>query len=332
MIAHKRTWKAAASAALVPAAVVISACSGQKFGLQPESQTFGHKVEYNTEVDVLLVIDTSGSMGQHQEQLAQQMPSFVAALDRTRLDYRVAVTTMDMGNGGAKGRFISGPGSAPPVLPFSHPGLGSVLASRVRLGETGSTVERGLQAMKAALTAPNNEGANAGFLRKDSLLSVIFLTNEEDESAEEDYAAFLNGLKPPLSSGERSWVANFIGVMPNDSGCNTAQWNYRDPGLRYIRLAQESGGRSESICSADLRLAVEKIKARIIEIVTEYSLGDRKANETTIKVYVDGILLPEDPTNGWTYNEDRNSITFHGAGVPAPGSTIHVDFTPEGVK
>lgn len=318
--------------AFVAVACALAACSSQKFGLLAESQTFGHKVEYNTEVDVLLVIDTSGSMGQHQEQLAQQMPSFVAALDRTRLNYRVAVTTMDMGNGGARGRFISGPGTAPAVLPFTHPDVGSVLAARVRLGEVGSTVERGLQAMKTALTAPNSESENTGFLRKDSLLSVVFLTNEEDESADEDYVSFLNGLKPPLSSGERSWIANFIGVLPNDRSCNTAQWNYRDPGMRYITLAQASGGRAESICSADLRRAVDNIKARIIEIITEYSLGERKANYETIKVYINGVLLPEDAANGWTYNQDRNSITFHGAGVPVPGSTIHVDFTPEGIK
>lgn len=313
-------------------ALSVSGCAGQKFGLQDEAQTFGHKVEYNTEVDVLLVIDNSGSMAQHQSQLAAQMPDFVAALDRTRLDYRIAVTTMDVGNGGAGGRFISGPNGAPAVLPFWHPNLGEVLANRIRVGETGSTVERGLHAMKASLTAPNIDFENAGFLRKNSLLSVIFLTNEEDESAPEDYAGFLDALKPPLKTGERSWVANFIGVLPNDNSCNTARWNYRDPGMKYISLAEASGGRVASICTADLRLAVDKIKARIIEIVTEYSLGERKANADTIKVYINGQLLAEDSVNGWSYNDDRNSIIFHGTGVPEPGSTIHVDFTPEGIK
>ncbi|MCM2281854.1 MAG: hypothetical protein NDI61_08410 [Bdellovibrionaceae bacterium] len=310
----------------------LGGCAGQKFGLAPESKTFGHKVEYNTEVDVLLVIDTSGSMAQHQEQLAAQIPDFVAALDRTRLDYRVAVTTMDMGNGGAKGRFVAGPGKAPAVLPFHYPDLSRVLSERVRLGELGGTVERGLQAMKAALTSPNLEYDNAGFLRKDSLLAVVFLSNEEDESVPDDYISFLDKLKPMLATGERSWISHFIGVLPNDKSCNSARWNYRDPGMKYMALAQASGGRSESICSADLHMAVDKIKSRIIEIVTEYSLGDRAANPETIKVYVNGQLLAEDSINGWTFNESRNSITFHGTGVPLPGSMIHVDFTPEGIK
>lgn len=312
--------------------LLITGCSSQKFSLEPESQTFGHKVEYNTEVDVLLVIDTSGSMARHQEQLAAQIPSFIAALDRTRLDYRIAVTSMDMGNGGAKGKFIAGPGNAPAVLPFHHPGLASVLANRVRLGETGSTVERGLEAMKAALTRPNLDYDNSGFLRENSLLAVVFLSNENDESAPADYVGFLDALKPMLATGERSWISHFIGVLPNDTSCNTATWNYRDPGTKYIELATASGGRAESICSADLRVAVDKIKARIIEIVTEYSLGERKANESTIKVYINGHLLEPNPVDGWTYNAGRNSIVFHGAGVPLPGSTIHVDFTPEGIK
>jgi len=313
-------------------AVFAAACSPQKFGLQEESQTFGQKVEYSTEVDVLLVIDTSTSMTEHQQKLSDQMPGFVSALNKTGLSYRIAVTTMDVGNGGARGRFISGPGSVPAVLTNLTPNLVSVLQQRLVLGEAGSTVERGLEAMRLALTPPNTQYENAGFLRDGSLLVVIFLSDEEDKSANQDYVGFLNALRPPLKSGERSWVANFMGVLPNDPFCNTARWNLSSPGTRYAALAQSSNGRSESICSGDLRLAVDKIKARIIEIVTEYSLGDRKANKSTIRVYINGKILAESAENGWTYNEDRNSITFHGTGVPAPGSTIHVDFTPEGIK
>ncbi len=317
---------------LVGLSIFGTGCSKQNFSLEPESKTFGSIVEYNKDVDILMIVDTSGSMLKHQTNLADQIGNFVGALEKTKVDYRVAVTTMDMGNGGEGGRFLTGPGSAPAVLPFSYPALATTLAARIRAGED-SPVERGLEAMKASLSLPLSGSSNKGFLREGALLVVIVLSNEDDKSITDDYVGFLNALKPPLEySDERSWVAHFIGVQPNDKTCATSSWNYYSPGLRYKELADASGGRSENICTADLSLAVDNIKARIIEIVTEYSLGPRKAREASILVYVNGVLLPNDETNGWTYNSSRNSITFHGSGVPAPGSLIHVDFDPEGIK
>lgn len=302
-------------------------CSSQNFAVSSENQEFGTKVNYNTEVDVLVVIDTSPSMAKHQEALADQMPALVAALDRTKLDYRVAVTTMDLGGGTANGKFVG----TPAVLPFYTSNLGQVLANRVRLGENGG-LEEGLGAMYAALTSPNIDGPNAGFLRQNALLSVIFLSNEEDHSSSRDYETFLNGLKPALPSGARSWIANFIGVLPGDTSCQTSDWGYFSPGSKYKALADASGGRSENICTGSLSSAVSNIRKRIMEIITEYSLGDRTANESTIKVYLNGELVPKDDVNGWTFVESRNTIIFHGSYLPLVGSLIRVDFKPKEIQ
>ncbi len=44
-------------------------------------------------MDVLFVIDNSGSMGQEQTNLIANFPQFINVLDNSGLDYRVAVTT-----------------------------------------------------------------------------------------------------------------------------------------------------------------------------------------------------------------------------------------------
>src|SRR5262245_11439832 len=44
-------------------------------------------------IDVLFVIDNSGSMGQEQTNLIANFPAFISVLDQSGLDYRVAVTT-----------------------------------------------------------------------------------------------------------------------------------------------------------------------------------------------------------------------------------------------
>ncbi len=324
------------AAALFLAALLTAGCNQQQFGLASESQEFGQKVTYNTQVDVLWVIDTSSSMDTHQNLLAQQMGLFVDSMNRTGLDYHMAVTTMDMSSSGAKGKFVASPGT-PLILTSQTPNLTQILSQRIQLGGNGSPVERGLEAMKSALSSPlaSASGYNAGFLRKDALLVVVFLSNEDDQSASLDYGAFLDSVRPPLAlTGERSWLAQFMGVTDADSSCKTSSWSqagYSEVGTKYIQLATESGGVSEAICDADMKRALTNVKARVLEVMTEYRL-DRLPNLTTLQVFVNGALVPQDATNGWTYYSSNNSIRFHGTAVPAADSMIRISYDPTGIK
>lgn len=330
------------AAALVTAgllAVSSASCSGQKFALSSESQEFGQKVTYNTEVDILWVIDTSSSMDKHQDLMAAQMGAFVSGLQDTKLNYHMAVTTMDMGSStGAKGKFIAAPGT-PLILNNRTSNVTNILAQRVRAGASGSSVERGLEAMKAALSSPlaSSSGYNAGFLRQNALLVVIFLSNEDDQSSgsASDYASWLDSVRPPLEvSGERSWLTHFMGVTSGDASCKTSQWDqagYSEVGSKYIALANESGGAVEPICDADFRRALTNVKARILEIMTEYKL-DRVPNLSTLTIYVNGVKIAQNADNGWTYHSDTNSVRFHGTAVPNAEATIRIDYDPAGMK
>jgi hypothetical protein len=74
-------------------------------------------------IDVLFVIDNSGSMGVAQRRLQESAPAMVAALDATGLDYRIGATTTDNSNYWCRG---AGVGDAdeghliPPVSCRSH--------------------------------------------------------------------------------------------------------------------------------------------------------------------------------------------------------------------
>ena len=184
--------------------------------------------------------------------------------------------------------------------------------------------------MFEALSADKLQFQNAGFLREKSLLVVIFLTNEDDQSVNDDYIAFLDSIKPPLPSGERSWVAHFIGVLPNDSSCSTFNGDYQ-PGLKYLELVQESNGVAENICSADLRSALNAVKSRVIEFVTDFYL-EREPKVESIKVFVNGVEVPQDANNGWTYIEELNAIRFHGDSIPKADAKVRIDYDPAGIK
>lgn len=316
---------------MAPLVALLTGCGEQTFSVEAGSSNFGQQVTYNTEVDVLWVVDTSGSMAPRQAELAQQVPIFIDGLNATGLDYNIGVTTMDMSGSGNRGRLIAQTGT-PMVLRKSTPNLIGLLAGRIQAGQNGSPVERGREAMMTALTASRPGSFNEGFLRENSLLNIIFVTDEEDESDNSvNYVAALDQLKPLLPLGDRSWVAHFIGVTPNDPSCRTAEWGFSSPGVRYINLATASGGAFESICDADFRRALTNVRSRVLELLTEFPL-DRKPNPDTIKVVVDGLEIPRSEINGWSYRVSANVIRFHGSAIPKTGSRISVTFDPEGLK
>ncbi len=138
-------------------------------------------------VDLLLVIDDSGSMCQEQRALVEQFPQIVEALDARGADFRIAVTSTDMHKREGRGAFLTTP-AAPvpslnckdadgePLVPdtagcdalqlspiLSGASTRAELQESVRcmanLGTSGDGFEKGLAAMRTALSCT---GPNAG--------------------------------------------------------------------------------------------------------------------------------------------------------------------------
>lgn len=168
-----------------------------------------------------------------------------------------------------------------------------------------------------------------GFLREESFLNIIVLSNEDDSSPEawNHYAAFLDKLRPDNADGTKSWSMHFFGVLSMTDSCSSSDWGYKYPGYKYMQMSDYSGGVKGSLCGTDLYKSVSGIKARMIQILTDYKL-DRKPNIDTIKVYVNGVAVKKDDANGWSYIADKNLVRFNGTAVPSADDGIRVDFTP----
>jgi hypothetical protein len=311
--------------------LLTTACSEHQFALMDTELSFGQTVTYNNKVDILWVVDSSSSMSQHQQKIAEQVSVFVNALRNTGMDFHIGVTTMDMSSTGEKGRLLNTPTGTPTVLKASTGNLTSILQTRLQMGDGGSSIERALEATKLALSEPLKSGYNVGFRRDDAVLTVIYLSNEDDESgsAVPDPVAMFDGFSYQSMWGDEQWVVNFIGTTPEDPNCTTVPWTV-EHGLKYIELAEHSGGSSNSICSGDFSSALTNIKGHILTMITEQYLGVKKPQVNTIKVYINGQLIPQGATNGWTYHADRNSIKFHGTAIPPVGSKVFIDFVQEG--
>jgi hypothetical protein len=209
----------------------LSACSVEaQVGERPRGTT----PEGVPKLDVLFVIDDSGSMGQEQASLAANFPVFMDALAElpTGLpDLHVGVVSSDLGlssTSGAGAATIAGclgegdegalhAGSSPACAASTL--TDNFLASNVTelgrvnnftgelsdafsciatLGTGGCGFEQHLRSMRRALE-PNP--ANDGFLRPDAFLAVVVIADEDDCSAATDEVFDLEATDPvPISS------------------------------------------------------------------------------------------------------------------------------------
>jgi hypothetical protein len=160
-------------------------------------------------VDILWVIQNSGSMASHQAQLAQNFTSFISFLLSADppIDFHIGVVSTDTDNPQESGKlhgFNSTPAGAfigcTPTS-FGDGGFQTVCNTQPAGGDPSSSVEtaftqmsavgtqgsshqRGLYASYLALSRPENldNGSGAGFVRNDAALYVVYVGSEDDLS------------------------------------------------------------------------------------------------------------------------------------------------------
>lgn len=274
-------------------------------------------------VDVMWVVDNSGSMGEELDQVRSNFASFIAEFVGLGLDFHLAVISTDMDTDGHKGKFRGPyitPDTADPVSAF---------LTQVDLGSSGSGSERGMDAVNAALTEPLASGANAGFLRDDAALAVIVLSDENDSSVMDNgtFGSWYMGLKADGDMitfnsivGDPVSDSNWLGGCSNWSGLDMLQ---AEAGTRYINMSDTTGGIWKSICYEDYDETLAHVSLTSAGMVTTWDLSQTPASGGgSIEVTVDGERVYYSLFDGYTYDADTNSVTFHGDVIPGPGSYV----------
>ncbi|HEY5922441.1 MAG TPA: hypothetical protein VIV11_12255 [Kofleriaceae bacterium] len=168
----------------------------------------------NRDVDILFVIDNSPAMLAKQTSLKNNFPNFINVLGSVPgglPNLHIGVVTTDLGTKGAAdpqpgpaigmgpgacsgtgqngnlvtngsamltGTFISDIQTGDGSRTTNYAGsLASVFSSLASVGANGCGFEQPLEAAKRAL---NNNPANAGFMRPDALLALVFVQDEDD--------------------------------------------------------------------------------------------------------------------------------------------------------
>jgi hypothetical protein len=130
-------------------------------------------------VDILFVVDNSGSMGDEQQNLAASFASFIDNFTRRNLDFQVGVISTDTSSQGA----LLSSGANEKILTGNTLNVIAKFQQNIRLGTGGSGSEAGLLNLTNAFAPAQIQagGVNQGFIRQDALLSIV-VVSDEDES------------------------------------------------------------------------------------------------------------------------------------------------------
>ena len=297
-------------------------------------QTSGRKV------DVLFVVDNSGSMSDEQDNLADNFGDFIQGAERFENEYQLGVVTTDMQSMNHQGKLVE-----PRVLERG-PGIEGRFQDAIRVGANGAGEERGLEASQRALSdplafdtgvmcggdadcqAPDTcvggfcGGYNRGFLRDDAALEVVYVSDEEDQSQAtlNFYVDFLKNIKGFRNEALMHAHAIVGAIDGRAADCNSNH-GAADAGRRYVEVAQRTNGGVHSICDNDFGRALRDIGTQAFGLPVQFFLS-RPAVRASIEVFVDDVAQP----NGWNFDEPTNSIIFDENSVPQPGQTIRVTY------
>ncbi len=283
-------------------------------------------------LDIIWIIDNSGSMVDNRTLLASNFQDFFNQLVASQTDFRIGVISTDGNPQPPDGTIPGQLHGTPSFIDKNTPNAAQAFAQNVVFAPGRVRWTQDFAMMEEFLTNP---GLNSGFLRPNAALAVITLSNGDDESfgTVGHYARFLRGIKGP---GNENWVSfsTISGDVPN--GCQPGRdanfWGtFADPATRLNDMTLRLGGVVGSICDNSFEDTLSRISEALNTLRKAFPLS-LKPDPGTITVLVTaagqsgGVVIPNDPTLGWTYSATLNAIQFLGSYVPPPGSLIQIQY------
>ena len=243
-------------------------------------------------IDVLISLDTSGSMNDNYEDVADGMEILRVDIESLTLDYQFGYITMDPTNIGYTGPYDSTSSAidmlmAPSLLPSTF-------------------YEEGFAAVYAFLNS--EEGVT--FRRPDADF-LLFLISDEDEQSAITPDLFYDWLNDEFID-----VRHDVVCVANPDA-STSTWG-NETGYKYIDLASLYGKDLIDIKEEDWSVWLSS-SSYLTELVDSISLSHPEPIVETIIVYVD-----QEVTYEWSYSENSNSVdlTF----TPGYESLIEVGY------
>lgn len=258
-------------------------------------------------LDILMVVDNSASMEEAQHTLAQGLNPLLSQIQNT--DWQIYVVTTD----------TSCPGT---LIRRGDPNLQAAFTAAVTVGSNGDPTERGFkQAHDAIANACNGQN----WMRPNSRLSILFVTNEDNCSLDgvdcrgeawdnaNAFMTYLQGVRPAATDGTKNLRVYGIFFHPTQPDCQAGTFRAN----QYSDIVSRTDGTWESICDADYSPILTRMSydARMLS-APSFPLTQTPRNNQ-IEVTIDGQVQPPSAYQLQGRNVVLTNIIFNGQDVRA---------------
>ncbi len=259
-------------------------------------------------LDILIVIDNSGSMTEEQENLSTKLLPLLTYVEKS--DWKIGVVTTDPVDGCLRDVIAKGQANSE-----------STFANAIKAGIGGTGIEAGIAQAVSALS-PSCLGGTS-WIRPNSTLAVLFVSDEDNCS---------NGTKCTIPAHntaeylldylatirEVGLNAKVFGLIWHESQSNSECSSALNRGDTYSDLISATGGSWGSICNSNYSPTLQAMSLDLSLILkTQFALNYDPFLDS-VEVIIDGQKI----SSG--YSITGNVIEFDDA--PAPGSQIYVNY------
>jgi len=249
-------------------------------------------------VDIIWVIDTSGSMWRYDPQLMAGIDTMLTALPVS--NWRLVMISSDPARAVLESQF--------PLVPGDD--IDDAIDMYSLMGTGG--MEEGFDAVHDYIVS--NPYA-ATWMRPDAALLVVFVSDEEEQSrtftAVTDFTSWYSSLR--MGS---VFLSSIITHDPAESVC-TWTVTARDVGIRYMEATAHYSGVVVDICEEDWSAGVTDAA---VSIAPHESIAlTHEPITDSIRVFIDGSL-----NSDWTYSIFENTVYF--TIIPEGGSLVEVGY------
>lgn len=258
-------------------------------------------------IDILFVVDNSGSMSDIQQNIIRNSGLFMQNFIQSNfMKWRMGVVSTDKDQDPFLG-FV-------PYFDNNSPNQVSTFQTAIgNLGINGSPSEYVFFNIMRMMT----DLRFTHFFRPQAHLAVIMVSDEKEQSEEQfgpqyEPLTFLNQIR---SMKDPEKIIRFYGALslPDLEGCRNFDEPYADS--PYEKIIDATGGIIMSACTPDFGAKLAEIGKDIISIIDSPSiLLKERPDIETLEVYYDDLLLPagkKEDGGLWYYSKKYNTVNFY---------------------
>ncbi|MFK8138086.1 MAG: hypothetical protein AB8E15_06990 [Bdellovibrionales bacterium] len=297
-------------------------CYAQKYR-QPEA-------EFSKKVDLLFMLDTSGSINGERQQIGEGVDAFLAALPQD-VDANIAVSMGHIGNTWT-GKLYRKKSDRPYVFKSSEMSTADIkdqLGYRMRYTKSEGLSdggEAGLYSLDQMLNAEKLQDVkDLGFMRDDAALVVVFVADENAicarypegvtrvyDSNRKELPAFDNYCenvtpesvlqKLKLTMGDKPFVVS--GILYNQFS-TVPNGGENEIGYGYIEMIEQANGAQVDLSGGRFHIGLEQIAnlaVKKLNLKTEFQISTSLVDTETLDIRVDNSAVP------FSYVESSSTI------------------------